>query len=467
MYQIPELYFLNDYRGVNQFKKATYNGYQKGDVFKALENSIYEGKIEESCHWGLELLVSGHLEELWEKLIIINSKLINLGNPKLSSFLWSRYSDAFQLFSPNQENDPNLRLNLRNNQETRNRIVEVITIMTLSIKNKLPNNTRIKTEDFKVESFRNHLSTTDTKLISQIIIDDDPNEIKIVANEIANLIHFDITYDVYNDKEIEIKIKKLIYWLSWILEWEKVNIKKYNDFPCGLRQRKYVKPQFYRNVVWLLWDIIIQETSARGSDQMIQQIYALFKIFRYNFNLSSKKRKIPIIIHAIIMLVSDIKWSIPFIQPNEKRLVIQAMANVNFLFLEYKQTEKVKILPEDLHYKILTKNDFLISSNARILDEEARKKEKERKSKTRDHFNLHNLTDRQSLIERAEHMAQMRREGQRLDIDRFENFVDTKKTQNYQEKVSKEPLPSYLNPDVHLSTENMLNQIQNMIEKRV
>lgn len=248
---------------------------------------------------------------------------------------------------------------------------------------------------------------------------------------------------------------------------EKVNIKKYNDFPCGLRQRKYVKPQFFRNIVWLLWDIIIQETSARGSDQMIQEIYALFKIFRYNFNLSSKKRKIPLIINALIMLISDVKWSIPLIQPDEKKLVVQAMANVNFLFLDFKQTEKVKILPEDLHYKILTKNDFLISSNSRILDEESRKKEKERMSRTREHFNLHNLKDRQSLIEEAEHRALMRRQGQQFDVDRFENFVDNKKTQKYQEKITKEPLPNYLNSDVHLSTENMLNQIQNMIEKRV
>lgn len=467
MYQIPDLYFLNDYRGVNQFKKATYNGYQKGDVFKALENSIFEGKIEESCNWGLELLVSGHLEELWEKLVIISSKFINLGNPKLSSFLWSRYCDAFNLFNPDQENDPNLRLNLRNNQETRNRLIEIITIMALSDKNKLPNNTRIKTEDFKVESFKNHLLTTDTQLISKIIIEDDPNEIKIVVNEIANLIHFDITQDSYNDKEIEVKIKKIIYWLSWILEWEKVNIKKYKDFPCGLRQRKYVKPQFYHNVVWLLWDIIIQETSIRGSDHMIEQIYALFKIFRYNFNLSSKKKKIPLIIHALVMLVSDIKWSVPMIKSGDKKLIVQAMANVNFLFLDFKKTEKIKTLPEDLHYKILTKNDFLISSNARILEEEAKKKEKERNAKTKNHFNLHTLKDRQSLIEEAEYRAQMRREGQKVNVDKFENFVDNKKTRNYQEKVNKEPLPNYLNPDVHLSTENMLNQIQNMIEKRV
>ena len=471
MYQIPEIYYLHDYRGVNHFKKATFSGYQKGDVLKALEISIYEGKIEESCHWGLELLISGHIEELWEKLIILNSKLINLGNPKLSSFLWSRYADAFQLYSPEQENDPTLRLNLRNNQETRNRLVEIITIMTLSIKNKLPNHVRIKTDDFKIESFKNHLSMSvnDTKLINKIIIDDDPNEIKLVINEIANLIHFDINTDTYNIKDIEIKTKKIIYWLSWIFEWENLNIKKYNDFPCGLRQRKYVKPQFYKNIVWLIWDVIIQETSFRGSDQMIQQIYGLFKMFRYNFNLSSKKRKIPLIIQSLLMLIYDVKWSIPLIQSHNKKLVIQAMANVNFLFTEYKQNEQVKIMPEDLHYKILTKNDFLISSNSQILDQENNKKQKDNEyfSKNKQHINLNNINDRQSLIEEAERLALERRENQGLNTDKFEKYVDYKKTLNYKDTITKEPLPNYLNPDVHLSTKNMITQIQNMIEKKV
>jgi replication-associated recombination protein RarA len=58
---IPEEYYIYDYRKLSDFKKITYSGYQKTDVLSALQKSIIDNKVEEACHWCTEMLVSGHV----------------------------------------------------------------------------------------------------------------------------------------------------------------------------------------------------------------------------------------------------------------------------------------------------------------------------------------------------------------------------------------------------------------------
>ncbi len=71
---IPEEYYIHDYRKLSDFKKITYSGYQKSDVLSALQKSIMDQKVEEACHWAGELFLSAHFMECWDRLIIINSK---------------------------------------------------------------------------------------------------------------------------------------------------------------------------------------------------------------------------------------------------------------------------------------------------------------------------------------------------------------------------------------------------------
>ena len=109
---IPEEYYINDYRKLSDFKKMTYSGYQKSDVLSALQKSIMDQKVEEACHWAGEMLVSGHFMECWDRLIIINSKLINHANPNLPFYLWSRFVQALQI-SLEERNHGEKVLNLR------------------------------------------------------------------------------------------------------------------------------------------------------------------------------------------------------------------------------------------------------------------------------------------------------------------------------------------------------------------
>ena len=61
-------------------------------------------------------------------------------------------------------------------------------------------------------------------LLEKLIKHNDPSEINVVMNEFA----FQITQRTGN-------LDKALYWLNWILEWEKINSKKYGKYECSSR----------------------------------------------------------------------------------------------------------------------------------------------------------------------------------------------------------------------------------------
>lgn len=349
---IPDIYYIHDYRKLSEFKKKTFNDYQKSDVLNALQKSIIDNKLEEACHWGAELLVSGHILDCWDRLILINSKLINLANPNLPFYLWSRFVQEIQLtLNPKFHGDK--ILDIRNSQESRNHLTDIITILTLSSKNKISSLPKISTEDFRLDNFEAKLEAKNTYLIEKIIKSEDPSEINVVINEFA----FQVTLRIGN-------INKALYWFNWILEWEKLNLKKTKSFNCGLRKRKYVKPQYYHDIIWLIWDVIFQEASIRGSnhESMNSQLIGLFKLYRYGFSSASKKRKISLVVHAIeiLCLEPQIKWmTMIIVQP---KTLIQATANTNFLYLEYKKLNKSTYQKKEEGLQVLTRNNYLVSN---------------------------------------------------------------------------------------------------------
>ena len=67
---MKQKYLITDPRPLESFKDKTFSDFKKLDVFKALYKSIETGKVENSCHWITECIISGYGIEVMEKLII-------------------------------------------------------------------------------------------------------------------------------------------------------------------------------------------------------------------------------------------------------------------------------------------------------------------------------------------------------------------------------------------------------------
>ncbi len=346
---IPDDYYITDFRKFTDFKKQTFNGYQKSDVLNALQKSITEQKLEEACHWAVEMLVSGHLMECWDRLILINSKFINSSNPNLPFYLWLRFSQAIQIIQDPMYQGERI-LQLRNNQECRNHLTDIVSVLTLSSKNKLKPLPKITSEDFRIDIFQEKLEAKSVFLIEKIIKPNDPSEINVVVNEFS----FQLTERTGN-------LEKALYWFNWILEWERINVKKAEGFNCAIRNRKYIKPQYYHDIIWLIWDVIFQEATFRADEKLNRQLIGLFKLFKYNFTSPGKRKKSPLIVHAINLLSyhRNLKWENPITL--QSKILVQANANTNMLYLEYKKKGLTVLQKKEEISNLVTRNNYLVS----------------------------------------------------------------------------------------------------------
>ena len=66
---VIDKYQIVDTRTIKDFKIDTYNKFKKKDVFKLLYSQLKNQNIDNSNHWGAELVISGHIVELFEKII--------------------------------------------------------------------------------------------------------------------------------------------------------------------------------------------------------------------------------------------------------------------------------------------------------------------------------------------------------------------------------------------------------------
>lgn len=318
--EIPLEYQISDKRGFRDFKKQTFCGYKKINVFKALIKSLQEKKIEEACNWSIEMIISGYIEEFWETCILFVCKNINIANIEVITYLKKRFINYLNLIE--YSNLKEFKLKLRNNQQFRNIVCEIVCVLSLSRKMKLDTMKKVKKEQMVMAEIRKRIRAN-IIINKNIIKHNDPDEIKIVSNEfLSTLRNFDLPGS--------------LFWLSWMLEWEKLNLKKLKVFKCAYRPLKNVSHEFAYDLIWLIWDTIIVEAKNRNSSSLTQ-INELFRFFKYDYKKSKKGKRIPYIICCIKLLFFNGHKEPTIISRYD--ILIQACNKINFLYRDKKEYE--------------------------------------------------------------------------------------------------------------------------------
>ena len=121
---IPKEFLIVDLKK-NDFKKKTFNGYKKSELFSELEKSILSGNIEKSILWLTELHCSGYLENISNKLLLIYFKHINKANLNIIRILVHFNTKIINKIKNNDQ------LSLRNDQFIRNNIHDLLFVIDL------------------------------------------------------------------------------------------------------------------------------------------------------------------------------------------------------------------------------------------------------------------------------------------------------------------------------------------------
>jgi hypothetical protein len=248
----------------------------------------------------------------------------------------------------------------------------------LAKKRKLNALPRVKKEEFVIDTFKSRLEAPNNSICESLFIDGDPSEIRIAINELA--------FQLHNSNS-----GKALYWLSWIIEWEKINTKKYGKYECGQRNLEGVDAKYFKDIVWFLWAVINKingiKNGARGfigvGSNADKQIQSLFKLYKYKFTPGSKIRKLNYIIMAILYLTEMIDWETPLIdRPN---LLFQNLLGYDKIFAGMKSQQVTNVANTEL-MNIVVENNYMVPEKHKKYEADMRRKALERQRLEREHL---------------------------------------------------------------------------------
>lgn len=304
----------------DSFKNITFSGFQKSRVKRELITSIYNGRIENSCYWSVELICAGHYSELWDILIFYMSKYIHVSNPKLPVYLKMRF-DAFINIMENGFS--NNILELRNNKRIRSLFCECICVLCHSRKTHSYEDVKINSdEEFNLTNIESRLKAPNIEYGSRLFRDEDPKQLLIPINELA--------YHIIKKNTIE-----SCYWIEWIIEYEIICKKK--KIKLSGNRREFAPRECQRDIIWIVWELLLEYSNAY-SQIANKTIRALLDLFKIKYTANTKRRRKHVIYFAISLLTQMIDYDIPI--TNNRDEIEHITEKINTIYLQVKRNEK-------------------------------------------------------------------------------------------------------------------------------
>lgn len=320
---------IHDSRTVADFQKFTFSGHLRSHVSKVIEENIKLGHADYTCYWVLELLCSGLVHSLWNSLFECAAKHINRAAPNVFLYLVQKY-EKFATYEG--QYSVMAMTGIRNNREVRNIVCEAGATIAFCRKNKLPPLPKIKPEhDFQHLTIQENLKAPSANYGRHISLKDDPLEIYIPLNELA-----------YCLRPESRDLTRALYWTAWLLKYA-AQCKKQNktELVCNIRSNPYVDDKYAHNIIWLLWDTIMD--AAKNSPQAgLLEPYtdALFKLHCLRWNPALLKNRICFLITAMVFVCESTTLDIHYKVPQDILTIQQLVTNIPQWIHAILQTQK-------------------------------------------------------------------------------------------------------------------------------
>jgi len=322
-------YKVNDSKMSKDFSKNTFSDFNKNEVIKLFENNLVLSKLHDSCYSAIELHVSLQNDKILETVFYIASLYTNIDYPKLPNVLfelYTKYEGCMKQY--NAKNRPENR----NNQEIRNIISYISSIVCLSPKNnffQLGLLTKINEYEFDINIIKKNIKTTDLELTKDIFFEDESKELVIALNEIAYLLK------TSNDTT-----KDILYWISWIIELEKRKKKEKLVFSIHIRKITNISEKLTQMWEWILWNIFLKEAHFRNIPELYQQIYSLYNFYKFNFKKSSRTKYLIYIYHSIYLFKKTFDWNVLPLTDKYHLILQSNLSNNEFYKITFEKTGK-------------------------------------------------------------------------------------------------------------------------------
>ena len=312
---------IDDKRKKEEFKSITFSKFKKSEAKKELIKCLQSGNIEQSCYWSAEFICSGDFLYLWDIIFIFMSKYIHIGNPKLPLYIDSRLGIFRNIVNKGYTEDI---LRLRNNTDIRKMFIEIMGILCCSKKKNSYDIPKINDSAFNMIEIRHKLVAKNKKDGYKIFQNEDPREIFIAINELA-----------WNIKSKNRDTLRAIYWLEWIIEYDKLCKKKKILKKCA-RRNFPVENKYQCDMIWIVWDIILCEAKGQNNG-LFKIIKSLLNIFCLKYRDSVKNKRKLLIYNAISLLTETYDTKILIVK--DIKLIENLKINYNEIYKQIKKNE--------------------------------------------------------------------------------------------------------------------------------
>ena len=115
-----------------------------------------------------------------------------------------------------------------------------------------------------------------------------------------------------------------LYWIFWVFEWEKRNLKANNSWHIDSRVVD-VPPKFQSDLVWIIWDLIHLQCENVNIEKK-RHIKALYMLYLDDFNSRKRNKRLPYLYMSICILTHDIDYTTPLLR-DKMTLIVSNIKN--------------------------------------------------------------------------------------------------------------------------------------------
>jgi hypothetical protein len=328
MAQVSEKVQINDMRLYGDFKGMSFSGFKISDVKKQFLLNMYQGKIEQSCYWCAEMVCAGHYMDIWELMLLYLGKHIHIANPKLPIYVCKRFQVFKNIIVQGLCYD---EIQLRNNDTVRKLLAEIVCILCSSPKKNSLEVLKInKVEEFDMTMISTKLKAPSNDYGNHILRKDDPKELAICINEFAYHIHV-------SENHVPDMIQAC-YWVEWIIEFDILCKKNKNNSKIDRRHNIPVDFKFQNDVIWLIWDAILDRVESKPDVLQKQIIDSILNLFCIKYTTACSKKRRYLLYFAIAVITEPYNINIPIV--NNKGLVENTLDEIDTIYKQIKKNER-------------------------------------------------------------------------------------------------------------------------------
>lgn len=316
---------INDLRGEGEFKGFSFSKFKKTDVKKELLNSLMHSKIEPACYWSAELICAGHYSDLWEIILLFFSKYIHLSNLNICIYIEMRMND-FKAIMNNGYSDCALRL--RNNEKIRKLFCEIMCVLCDAKRRHSFDNVKIKPDDLNMLTIKGKFQAPTADYGEEVLTVEDPKELFPFINELA----YSVTENGNNQMNA-------CYWIEWIFEYENRCKALREKLVCERRNFAKVESKYQKDIVWMIWDIFLNESNKRSKIKQ-KLINSLLTLFCLKYTTGCHKKRKNLIYLAISILCENFVLEKEIVRHSQTELVNTIKRKIDLVYSQIKKNEE-------------------------------------------------------------------------------------------------------------------------------